>query len=89
MAISFTSFAIIVNSMGAVDRPKRQCFELVGLSLDMKSEVLPGPFLYWNVEVNVLEVYGGYPFSLLERCSDGFRCLHLEFFGLEEKIQIA
>ena len=57
MAISFTSFAITVNFMGSVDRPEWQCFELVCPTLYMKSQTFPGLFLYWYVEVGVLEIY--------------------------------
>ena len=67
MAISFTSFVTTVNSMGAVDRPKGRALELVCLTLDMESEIFPGLFLYRDVEVSVLEVYGRNPLPLLER----------------------
>ena len=55
-AISLTSLATSVNSMGAVDRP-----EMVGLTLDVKAHVLPGLTVNWYMEVCVLEVYGGDP----------------------------
>ena len=63
---------------------------LTGMSdLDMKSQIFPGLFLYWYMEVGVLEIYLGNPLPLLERRSDGLRCLHLEFLRLEEKIEFA
>ena len=55
----------------------------------MKSQIFSGLFLYWDVEVCILEVYGGDPLSLLEGGPDGFRGLHFEFLRLEEEIQVA
>ena len=66
-----------------------QCFELVSLTLDMKSQKFPGLFLYGDMEVSVLEIYQGYPFPFLKGDSYGLWCLHFEFFPFEEKIEVA
>ena len=55
----------------------------------MKSQIFPGLFLYWDVEICIPEVYGSDPFSLSEGCPDGFQGLHFEFLRLEKEIQIA
>ena len=89
MAISFTSFATTVNSKGAVDRPKGSALNWYVWTLDMKSQIFPGLFLYWYMEVGILEIYWGDPLPLLEGRLDGLQCLHFEFLCLEEKIQFA
>ena len=52
----------------------------------MKSQVFLGLFLYWDMEVGVLEVDGGDPFSLLEGGSDGFRSFHFELFCFQKEV---
>ena len=46
----------------------------------MKSQIFNGLFLYWDMEVGILENYRGNPLPLLEGGSDGFRCLHFFLF---------
>ena len=68
------------------EQTKWWCFELLGLTLDVKPKVLPGLPLNWYVEVGVLEVYGCYSFLCLERGPHCFWCI--EFFCLEEFVEI-
>ena len=35
----------------ALGQTEGQCFELVCLTLDMKSQIFPGLFLYWNMDI--------------------------------------
>ena len=65
---------------GCCGQTERQSFELVCPTLDMKSQIFPGLFLYWYMEVGILEKYRGNPLPLLERGSDGFQCLQFFFF---------
>ena len=85
----FHHFCYYSELQGCCGQTKGQCFNLVCLTLDMKSQVFPGLFLYRDMEVGVLEIYLGYPLPLLEGCSYCFRCLHFEFLRLKEKIQFA
>ena len=85
-AISFTSFAITVNSMGAVDNPKGSNLNWYVLPWTWNLKIFPGLFLYWYMEVGILEVYWGDSLPLMEGGPDGFRGLHFEFLYLEELI---
>ena len=42
---------------GSCGQTERQCFELVGLTLDMESQVFSGMFLYRDMEVSIFEIY--------------------------------
>ena len=87
-AISLTSFATTVNSMGAVDRPN-------GSALNCrphpghKTQVLPGLILNGYMEVGVFKIYGRYPLPSLEGGLYCIQCLHFELLRLEELVQIA
>ena len=55
----------------------------------MKSQIFPGLFLSWYMEVGILGNYKGKPLPLLEGGSDGFRCLHFLFYEVPVGIDTA
>ena len=56
--ISFTSFATTYSKPHwSCEQSEWKCFELVCLTLYMKSRIFSGLLLYWNVEVGVFEIY--------------------------------
>ena len=54
-------------------------FELVGFALDVKTQVFPGLWVYWNMEISVPENYGCYPFACLQGSPYALWALHFEF----------
>ena len=53
--------------------------ELVGLTLVVEVQIFPGLWIYCNMEISILEIYGHYPFTCLQGSPYAFCCLNFEF----------
>ena len=66
---------------------ERKSLELVGLAVVKKAEILPGSRLDRNMEVSILEIYGGNPLALAKSFPYSPLGLHLEFLLHYTEIQ--